>query len=83
MRGRWQPAPHSAFRTGCPDRSFWRPDMLAAMTDFSWPEILGVLASGSDLSRRQARQAMRQVMSGEASPARIATAELGLINRLP
>ncbi len=46
--------------------------MLAAMTDFSWPEILGVLASGSDLSRRQARQAMRQVMSGEASPARIA-----------
>ena len=46
--------------------------MLAAMTDFLWPEILRVLASGSDLSRHQARQAMRQIMSGEASPARIA-----------
>ncbi len=74
MRGRWQPAPHSAFRIGVSGSvSSWRPDMLAAMTDFSWPEILGVLASGSDLSRRQAMP----------HQPRIATAELGLINRLP
>ncbi|MCY4370233.1 MAG: anthranilate phosphoribosyltransferase [bacterium] len=42
------------------------------MRDFSWSGTLGVLSTGSDLSRRQARRAMRQVMGGEATPAQIA-----------
>jgi len=42
------------------------------MTDFSWSEILGTISRGADLNRTQARQAMRQVMGGLASPAQIA-----------
>ena len=48
------------------------PDKLPAMTGFSWSGTLGILAGGSDLTRRQARTAMRYVMGGEASPAQIA-----------
>ena len=42
------------------------------MLDSSWPEILGTLGKGSDLTREQARSAMREVMSGNATPAQIA-----------
>ena len=42
------------------------------MVDFSWPEILGRLSNGSDLTRAQARSAMREVMGGNAAPAQIA-----------
>ena len=48
------------------------PDKLTAMTDFLWPEVLGKLAAGSDLSRGQARRSMRRVMGGEATQAQIA-----------
>jgi anthranilate phosphoribosyltransferase len=37
-----------------------------------WPAILGKLASGTDLSRAEARNAMSEVMGGTASPAQIA-----------
>ncbi len=46
--------------------------MLPAMTDFSWSDVLGTISRGADLNRTQARQAMRQVMGGLASPAQIA-----------
>ena len=36
-----------------------------------WPTILGKLASGTDLSRDEAREAMSEVMGGTASPAQI------------
>ncbi len=36
-----------------------------------WPTILGKLASGTDLSRDEARAAMSEVMGGTASPAQI------------
>ncbi len=36
-----------------------------------WSEILGRLASGADLTRNEARDAMTAVMAGEASPAQI------------
>ena len=47
-------------------------DKLRAVADFSWPMILGTLAGGSDLTRDQARSAMREVMAGNATPAQIA-----------
>jgi anthranilate phosphoribosyltransferase len=37
----------------------------------NWPEILGTLADGDDLTRDQARTAMGEVMSGNATPAQI------------
>ena len=37
----------------------------------NWPEILGILADGGDLTRDQAREAMSEVMSGNATPAQI------------
>ncbi|MDX1449257.1 MAG: anthranilate phosphoribosyltransferase [Acidimicrobiia bacterium] len=37
-----------------------------------WSEILGRLASGADLTRNEARDAMAAVMDGEATPAQIA-----------
>ncbi|MGZ5385579.1 MAG: anthranilate phosphoribosyltransferase, partial [Acidimicrobiia bacterium] len=36
-----------------------------------WPTILGKLASGTDLSRDEARDAMSEVMGGTATPAQI------------
>ena len=42
------------------------------MVDFSWSETLGTLSNGSDLTREQARSAMREVMGGNATPAQIA-----------
>jgi anthranilate phosphoribosyltransferase len=36
-----------------------------------WPEILGKLAAGVDLTREEAHAAMSAVMAGEASPAQI------------
>jgi anthranilate phosphoribosyltransferase len=37
----------------------------------NWADILGTLADGGDLTRPQARQAMDEVMAGEATPAQI------------
>ncbi len=42
------------------------------MTDFEWSTALGALVAGESLSRDDARQAMAQVMAGEASEAQIA-----------
>ena len=42
------------------------------MSDFSWPEILGALSTRSDLTRAQARSAMTEIMTGNATPAQIA-----------
>lgn len=39
---------------------------------FSWPEVLGLLTAGRDLSEEQARAAMNEVMAGRAGPAQIA-----------
>ena len=38
---------------------------------YTWPEILGILLSKSDLNRGQASWAMREIMSGEASEAQV------------
>lgn len=37
-----------------------------------WPEILGRLSAGDDLTRHEARDAMGAVMSGDATPSQIA-----------
>jgi anthranilate phosphoribosyltransferase len=42
------------------------------MTDFGWPDVLSCLISRQDLSTEQTGWAMRQILSGEASPAQIA-----------
>ena len=39
---------------------------------FTWPDLLSSLLAGEDLSTEAAAWAMEQVMSGEASPARLA-----------
>ncbi|HEX9236728.1 MAG TPA: anthranilate phosphoribosyltransferase, partial [Actinomycetota bacterium] len=41
------------------------------MTDF-WPSLLGTLLAGQGLERYEAAEAMRRVMSGEATPAQVA-----------
>ena len=51
---------------------YWLLINSRAMTNFSWPEILGTLGNGSDLTREQAGSAMREVMAGKATPAQIA-----------
>lgn len=38
----------------------------------SWPEVLGALVAGSDLTAEQTSWAMREVLSGEATPVQIA-----------
>jgi len=38
----------------------------------SWPEVLGALVAGSDLTSGQAAWAMGEILAGEASPAQIA-----------
>lgn len=48
------------------------------MTDFSWPEILGLVSGGSDLTRDQARSAMSRIMGGHSSDAQIAGLIVGL-----
>ncbi|MEJ7628755.1 MAG: anthranilate phosphoribosyltransferase [Nocardioidaceae bacterium] len=42
------------------------------MTDFGWPDVLSGLIAGHDLSPEQTGWAMRQILSGDASPAQIA-----------
>ena len=37
-----------------------------------WPEVLGPLVAGSDLTAEQTAWAMRQILAGEATPAQIA-----------
>ncbi|MTE24365.1 anthranilate phosphoribosyltransferase [Microbacterium sp. ZXX196] len=41
------------------------------MTQFRWPDILTTVVAGDDLTVSQAEWAMRQVMSGDASPAQL------------
>ena len=42
------------------------------MTESSWPDVLSCLIAREDLSTEQTGWAMRQILSGEASPAQIA-----------
>ena len=42
------------------------------MTEFGWPDVLSCLIARRDLSTDQTGWAMRQILSGEASPAQIA-----------
>src|SRR3954452_12700474 len=42
------------------------------MAELGWPDVLAPLIAGHDLSTEQTGWAMRQVLSGEASPAQIA-----------
>jgi anthranilate phosphoribosyltransferase len=46
--------------------------MVAPMSDFSWPAILGQVMAGDHLSRNQARAAMDEIMAGRATQAQIA-----------
>src|SRR4051812_20417114 len=39
---------------------------------FSWPDVLGPLTSGEDLTTEQAAAAMTEILSGEATPSQIA-----------
>jgi anthranilate phosphoribosyltransferase len=45
---------------------------------FSWPDILGPLTSGEDLTTEQAAAAMAEILSGEATPAQVAGFIVGL-----
>lgn len=42
------------------------------MESFKWPEVLGVLTSGADVSRSQAGAAVGEIMAGRATDAQIA-----------
>jgi len=42
------------------------------MPDFGWPDVLSCLIARQDLSTEQTSWAMRQILSGEATPAQIA-----------
>lgn len=42
------------------------------MTQITWPDVLGVLVSGGDLSAEATEWAMRQILGGEATPSQIA-----------
>ncbi|MGI8522339.1 MAG: anthranilate phosphoribosyltransferase [Nocardioides sp.] len=44
----------------------------------SWPEVLGALVAGEDLTADQAAWAMGEVLAGEATPAQIAGFAIGL-----
>lgn len=48
------------------------------MGDFAWPETLAAITSGQDLDHATAYAAMREIMSGEATPAQIAAFIVGL-----
>ncbi|HEU5242586.1 MAG TPA: anthranilate phosphoribosyltransferase, partial [Ornithinibacter sp.] len=44
----------------------------ASTTGLTWPDLLAALLRGEDLSPEQARWAMTEVMTGEASPVQLA-----------
>lgn len=48
------------------------------MNSQSWPSVLGSLLAGEDLAKEQASWAMRQIMSGEATPSQIGAFMLAL-----
>lgn len=48
------------------------------MKSSSWPSILSLLLAGEDLDKEQASWAMRQIMSGEATPSQIGAFMLAL-----
>lgn len=55
------------------------PSRLGPMNDVSnWPQILGALLAGEDLAREDASWAMREIMSGAATPAQIGAFMLAL-----
>ncbi|EUA28006.1 glycosyl transferase family, helical bundle domain protein [Mycobacterium xenopi 3993] len=49
----------------------------------SWPQVLGRLTVGHDLTRGQAAWAMEQIMTGAATPAQIAAFGVALTMKLP
>ena len=42
------------------------------MSEHTWPDVLGALVAGNDLTAEQAAWAMGEILSGEATPAQIA-----------
>src|SRR5205085_11139063 len=63
------------YRKGTPaDRAPASPDSLT----FSWPDVLGPLTSGQDLTAEQAAGAMKEILAGDATPAQIAGLIVGL-----
>lgn len=48
------------------------------MKSSSWPSVLSLLLAGEDLDKEQASWAMRQIMSGEATPSQIGAFMLAL-----
>ncbi len=48
------------------------------MTDVSWADVLSRLIAGDDLSRDQSGWVMRQILSGQATPAQISGFAVGL-----
>jgi len=44
----------------------------ALMANFSWPDVLGPIIAGEDLSRTQSAAAMSEIMAGRATPAQTA-----------
>lgn len=51
---------------------------MAEFTPFPWPDVLGTLAAGSDLSEERAYSAMAEIMAGRATHAQIAGMILAL-----
>ena len=51
---------------------------MAEFTPFPWPELLGTLAAGEDLSEERSRAAMAEIMAGRASHAQIAAMTLAM-----
>ena len=46
--------------------------MSPPMNTFSWPDVLGPLTNGKDLTREQAADAVAEIMAGESTDAQIA-----------
>jgi anthranilate phosphoribosyltransferase len=51
---------------------------MAEFTPFPWPELLGTLSAGEDLSEERAHAAMAEIMAGRATHAQIAAMILAL-----
>lgn len=53
-------------------------DYAFEMTILSWPKVLSSLLAGEDLQRKEARWAMSEIMSGDATPSQIGAFMLAL-----
>jgi anthranilate phosphoribosyltransferase len=51
---------------------------MAEFTPFPWPDVLGTLSAGEDLTEERAHAAMAEIMAGRATHAQIAAMILGL-----